>query len=454
MPRVARPLPAILESVKNDMNSGLSGDVVNQYVRELRRLYDKTDGLKGDIKAYMDGLMFRQKRKLRSAINAALRVSQAFRDAHGGAFETFSQVVPETQFSDFIPETVEDSQQTPPSEAEDVPIEELFERIKDELERSELPVRGKIGLRNASIKSYLSNLKSLYTANSDFNKAADVIREISNRNTRQSRLAAVTGAYRHSPTFRRMITQDTMNDIRKLAEENKHERLEQANVMSDRERANWVTLDQLREAMNSDALSEQEKLMVLFYTHPDFGPKRADYGRVRLVRNTDLPVPESVYPNFLNLDTMELTIRDHKTMATSSFVDEKLPPDIVLKLERSLKNEPRGWLFTKPLERVTFQNNKDFAKWIVAAFKKVFPDKNIGVQMLRKIYATDAQQNLGLPDNMLDMLTSTQRTASQMGHTPIQHLQYRRLGTPSAPERRPAQPRVPTVTRRPRMRPL
>ena len=67
MPRVARPLPAILESVKNDMNSGLSGDVVNQYVRELRRLYDKTDGLKGDIKAYMDGLMFRQKRKLREA---------------------------------------------------------------------------------------------------------------------------------------------------------------------------------------------------------------------------------------------------------------------------------------------------------------------------------------------------------------------------------------------------
>ena len=346
--------------------SGLSRDVVNQYVRELRRLYDKTDGLKGDIKAYMDGLMFRQKRKLRSAINAALRVSQAFRDAHGGAFETFSQVVPETQFSDFIPETVEDSQQTPPSEAEDVPIEELFERIKDELERSELPVRGKIGLRNASIKSYLSSLKSLYP---DFNNAADVIRELSNKNTRQSRLAAVTGAYRHSPTFRGVITQETMNDIRKLTEENKHERLEQANVMSDRERANWVTLEQLREAMNSDALSEQEKLMVLFYTHPDFGPKRADYGRVRLVRNTDLPVPESVYPNFLNLDTMELTIRDHKTMATTRFVDQKLPPDIVLKLERSLKNEPRGWLFTKPLDKVTFRDNADFAKWIVAAFK-------------------------------------------------------------------------------------
>ena len=70
MPRVARPLPSILESVKNDMmnaTSGLSRDVVNQYVRELRRLYDKTDGLKGDIKAYMDGLMFRQKRKLREA---------------------------------------------------------------------------------------------------------------------------------------------------------------------------------------------------------------------------------------------------------------------------------------------------------------------------------------------------------------------------------------------------
>lgn len=166
----------------------------------------------------------------------------------------------------------------------------------------------------------------------------------------------------------------------------------------------WNEIIDIRDQLPIGAM----KLLIAFYTY--IPPMRADYGCVSIIKYGDNP-PTA---NYLMTDEKEctLTMRDFKTSKSYGEIKQKLPNELFLLLQESLKLQPRDWLFCNRYGSPF--NRSNFSSWANEGLSRVF-SKDFSLTFFRHIFLSQ------LPKMTL---SERQRVANLMGHSLDQQVAY------------------------------
>ena len=184
------------------------------------------------------------------------------------------------------------------------------------------------------------------------------------------------------------------------------------NVRTDREKKNWVTLEELQaldKRLREDERGSQRQLLVAF--HARMPPLRGgDLADVRFD-------PEA--RNALELTDGKgfLRVRDHKTRKLYGCLRRFLPEDVVKDVEVSLETQPRQHLFAKGTQ--AHKSRAQFVKWKNDVFSELL-GRRVTTNIIRHVYVTSADFNKL-------SISATNSRARQLGHSFNTHLAYRRV---------------------------
>jgi len=108
--------------------------------------------------------------------------------------------------------------------------------------------------------------------------------------------------------------------------------------MTERQKGTAITWEDLMAARKGNP----DNLLLGFYTY--LPPVRADYNAVHLLKPTD-PIPEN--SNYIVLGTdYKVVLQEFKTAKTYKTIEHRLPEPLKKILDKSLKEQPRKYLFT------------------------------------------------------------------------------------------------------------
>jgi len=137
-------------------------------------------------------------------------------------------------------------------------------------------------------------------------------------------------------------------------------------------------------------------------------PKRADFGAVKIYRDTD---PKDTTHNYIVLrskGTSFLALNMYKTSKHYQTVEEDLPEGLKRDIEASLARWPRTYLFQK--ENGEAMSNNTYSAFVKATFNQLF-GRATGVSLLRHIYISE---KVDFDDSTLE---EQDETARLMLHT-------------------------------------
>jgi hypothetical protein len=115
-------------------------------------------------------------------------------------------------------------------------------------------------------------------------------------------------------------------------------------------------------------------------------PKRADFGAVKMYRDTD---PKATDHNYIVLRTKGssfLAMNLYKTSKHHRTVEEDLPEGLQRDIEESLRRWPRTYLFQKANGEA--MSNNTYSAFVKSTFQLLF-GRATGVSLLRHIYLTE-----------------------------------------------------------------
>lgn len=115
-------------------------------------------------------------------------------------------------------------------------------------------------------------------------------------------------------------------------------------------------------------------------------PKRADFGAVKIYRDTDPKDKEHNYIVLRTTGSSFLAMNLYKTSKHYQTVEEDLPEGLTRDIEDSLRRWPRTYLFQKGNGEA--MSNNTYSAFVKATFAKLF-GRATGVSLLRHIYITE-----------------------------------------------------------------
>ena len=115
-------------------------------------------------------------------------------------------------------------------------------------------------------------------------------------------------------------------------------------------------------------------------------PKRADFGAVKIYRDTDPKDKENNYIVLRSKGSSFLAMNLYKTSKHYQTVEEDLPEGLKRDIEDSLRRWPRTYLFQKGNGEA--MSNNTYSAFVKANFNKLF-GRATGVSLLRHIYITE-----------------------------------------------------------------
>jgi Myb-like DNA-binding protein len=183
---------------------------------------------------------------------------------------------------------------------------------------------------------------------------------------------------------------------------------------SARENANWLDVQDIEMLMQKLRVTEtlDGRQWCLYLHLMQWMTLRNDYRTVTYNIND---------PNHINVSNGIFILTKFKSDKFCKEVKKPLPPDL-LRLVVEMRNDRGGGAYDGHLfldsNGRPFTTNA-FSKYMMRPFKQEF-GKNVGSQMLRKIWATEQQKNE-------PTIREEQRRAGNMLHSVHQHKQYRRL---------------------------
>lgn len=195
------------------------------------------------------------------------------------------------------------------------------------------------------------------------------------------------------------------------------------NLPSDKQRANYVTLQELNEAVakfasespHATRRSSLQFCLLNMYLH--IRPKRADFGDVRVYVSTD---PNRKDRNYVVLDgdkSFFVMNKYNKTQRDGIPIVEHFGNDLATVFRDSLRAHPRKHLFVGN-DNQPFKTSNAFSKFVTATFKKHL-GKSTGVSLLRHMYINEKVDLNKLSIEEKDAI------ATAMGHTRLQQEQYK-----------------------------
>ena len=290
---------------------------------------------------------------------------------------------------------------------------EIITKIQNELEESQEPSgRGSNGLSAKTIKNYIDRLFKTLQKNGGWNDLVGwVEKTYPSKNTQTSFYSGYLGAAKHSPTFKKKIA-DQADEIRETQMNLVKARTQVQDTHTHIKKV--VSYDELMELLPK--LTGQEALMLGMYVL--IPPKRGDYGKVKLLKHDEVKDTEEL--NFLDVDTFELTIKDHKTRATFQFLKEKLPVEVRKLFRKSFKQAPRRYLFIQE-NGEPYKDTDAFTKWVRATLGPHFPGRVVGIDALRHAYITEFHEGSKTYAEQKELATS-------MGHSHAENQRYRQEG--------------------------
>jgi hypothetical protein len=165
------------------------------------------------------------------------------------------------------------------------------------------------------------------------------------------------------------------------------------------QKKNAVTWPQLLEVREK----HPDNLLLAFYTY--IPPVRADYNKVYLLKPTD-SIPKN--ENYILMDKdYKLVLQEFKTAKTYTTIEHIIPEPLKKVLDKSLKEQPRSYLFVSPLTKEP-QSDTRFAEWAGLQLGKLI-GKKTNLTALRHAYVHTIDYNQ--PFKELNAITSG------MGHS-------------------------------------
>ena len=188
----------------------------------------------------------------------------------------------------------------------------------------------------------------------------------------------------------------------------------ETNEKNEKEIKNWIEFEEL-EKFCLKLLNKNINLnSMIIASYVLIPPIRNDWCSVKLnnyEKNTD---------NFLekmNENNFKLVLNNYKTSKIHGKIEYILPNNYKKYLEifinKQQDNENQEYLFVSKSKEKFTKNN--FSKKIVRIFKKEYPEKNINIQMLRKIFSSKREK---------ESLKNIREISKVMGHGLIEHMRY------------------------------
>ena len=143
---------------------------------------------------------------------------------------------------------------------------------------------------------------------------------------------------------------------------------------------------------------------VLLSTLVMLPPKRADYGKVKIVMK--LPRDHLEHNYILMGKSPVLVINNHKTDQTYGAIREQLSPEFVEMLRDSLRRYPREYLLVSP-RGGPYEKNNTFTKHMIRTCDEVF-GRGMGVSLWRHVFSTERV-------DLNDDLAINEKIAKSMG---------------------------------------
>lgn len=288
-------------------------------------------------------------------------------------------------------------------------MEEFRASVVEELRNStKRNPKGGVGVRETSVKTYKTKL-NIMVKHDALGRYVDWIKSM---NYPDSSKIGYNSAYlafiKHSPTFREKygdFKEDVINYQKQVTQQRQDD---EKNGLLNKPPEKSL-LDSDWDAMVKQA-SGQDHLMLMFYSK--IPPLRSDFGRVRLVSDGQV----TNEPNYLNVDTGELTIGEHKTSDTNPIQNVKLPETLMEDVRVSLRTDPRKWLFT--LGNKPYNHKDTFSKHVRDTLFR-FSGKKLGIHDLRHFFVTKFHEGSR-------SLKEQEEFASLSGHSVTMSHRYRR----------------------------
>lgn len=244
----------------------------------------------------------------------------------------------------------------------------------------------------------------------DVNQPEDVLEAIAlkwpNLNTRKTKLAYLIGFLKKTPEFSNEAALKAYQDkLANLVVEFGNKKV--AQEATEKEKNNWLSWAEVQTAAFKmkkqfyKSLTDLENaILVSLYT--DMVPTRNDYSFLGFDEKS---------PNWINLWTGDITIREHKTAKTEGELKRTVPLTTLVMIHLLLeKDKTRKTLF--------LDTEANLSTRLIRLFEK-YTEKKIGSTMLRHIYLTEQQKGE-------KTIVEKQELAKSMGHCVQTQAQYRR----------------------------
>lgn len=247
--------------------------------------------------------------------------------------------------------------------------------------------------------------------------------EYENPRSRRNMITAVLAAFKHSQELMRRrgavdakAVWSEAHDVLKRDEEDAYSR---NRPLNERQDANYVSIDDIEAKLailmrseDRHATLDRSMDVILMSFYAKLVPKRSDYGRLRVYRDTrDSEDPDE---NFIVVPTDATTqglmvIQTHKTSSTHKEIIEVIGDEVLLELQESLRRHPRDFVFLgrgmKPM------TNNAFSKFVMRRFQRMFGGRSAGTSLLRHAYVSERV------DFNRSSVAERADIARRMGHT-------------------------------------
>jgi tetrahydromethanopterin S-methyltransferase subunit G len=189
-----------------------------------------------------------------------------------------------------------------------------------------------------------------------------------------------------------------------------------SNEPTERQKNAYVSYDEVVEIRNRLPIGSPERLLLMMYT--EIPPVRSDYYKTKIVDK--LPESES-NDNLIVIDEKKsfIVLKKYKTSKKYGIIYIDLPNTLVKEIQKSLKLNPREYLFVSSRTNAPYNVEGTFNTWANRTLKTIFGKKNFSMTMLRHIYIS--RRDLKLEEQSgLDQ----EKIAKLMGHSIEQQRKY------------------------------
>jgi len=258
---------------------------------------------------------------------------------------------------------------------------------------------------NSTARTYLSRYSTWIKKDIDFTNPDLFIKELNNLYAAETTRGHITAATAYiqslNPEERIKVfgdNPDTLlyysNTTTLLCAYNME--LKKTGEMTPKEKENWITFKELENCL--DLLVGQERLVLMLFLR--VGALRTDYCTIK-INNEDKNID-----NYLNEDNGTFVFNE--LVKTKKKLELKIDDITFREIMRFIqRNTKRDYLFLNkkgnPFDNVSFGN------YIKRFMKNI--GKNIGIQMIRKIVATEQNKEIQFPETII-------YNTKNMGHTP------------------------------------